>query len=133
MSDPGSLERTILAVRASNLSARRFAGRDLISQLQHDIRSDGSVADLVNLSSFAVLALRSAGVTPPAKTLSWLTHQQDRDGGFSFATAGGGSDVDDTGAALEALAKDASASTARQRAIKFIRLHQNRDGGFPSD
>ncbi len=32
--------------------------------------------------------------------IAWLVRQQDRDGGFNFATRGGASDVDDTGAVL---------------------------------
>ena len=49
----------------------------------------------------------------PARTLSWLARQQDRDGGFGFAGEGGSSDVDDTGAALEALAGDRRAAAPR--------------------
>ena len=60
--DPGSLERTILVVRAAGLSARRFGGRDLVAELEHDVRRDGSVADQVNWTAFDVLALRAAGV-----------------------------------------------------------------------
>jgi hypothetical protein len=65
--------------------------------------------------------------------LRWLVRQQDRDGGFSFSTAGAGSDVDDTGAALEALAGDYApgAVRARARAVRFLRRQQNHDGGFP--
>ncbi len=130
--DPGSLERTILAVRAAGLSARHFGGADLLARLESNIRADGSVADQVNWTSFAVLAMRAAGVTPSGRTLSWLIHQQDRDGGFNFASAGGGSDVDDTGAALQALAGVRGAGSARSRAVRFILHAQNRDGGLPS-
>lgn len=122
--DVGSLERTILVARAAGVSARNFGGRDLVAALQGDVRADGSVSEQVNLTSFAVIALRAAGVSPAAKTLQWLAGQQDSDGGFNFATAGGSSDVDDTGAALEALGHNG-------RAVGFIRGHQNPDGGFP--
>ncbi len=131
-SDPGSIERTILVARAAGASARSFAGRDLVAALQRRIRANGSIADQVNLTAFAVLALRAAGVTPPAKMTRWLAGQQDRDGGFSFAGAGGSSDVDDTGAALEALAGHAGADRVNARAVAFLRRQQNRDGGFPS-
>ena len=134
LSDVGSLERTILVVRAAGLAATSFAGHDLLAELERDVRHDGSVSDLVDLTSFAVLALRSAGVTPAARTISWLVRQQDSDGGFSFATAGGGSDVDDTGAALEELAGTGrSTAPARSRAVAFIRGAQNPDGGLPSE
>jgi hypothetical protein len=62
--------------------------------------------------------------------LSWLKRQQDRDGGFNYATAGGASDVDDTGAVLEALAGSGGPGIAR--AVRFIESQQDRDGGFPS-
>jgi energy-coupling factor transport system substrate-specific component len=66
---------------------------------------------------------------PAGRTLSWLARQQNRDGGFSFATAGGGSDVDDTGAALEALGRRGSVTGG---AVAFIRRQQSLDGGFPA-
>jgi hypothetical protein len=86
----------------------------------------------VNLTSFAVLALRAAGVTPPTRMMRWLVHQQDANGGFSFAKRGDIADVDDTGAALEALA-GTSDHRARRRAVAFVRAAQNRDGGFPAE
>jgi energy-coupling factor transport system substrate-specific component len=134
LSDVGSLERTILVVRAAGLSARSFAGRDLVAALDRHVLRDGSVADQVNLTSFAVLALRSAGVAPAARTFSWLVRQRDRDGGFSYAGAGSESDVDDTGAALEALAGGVggAAVAARAGAVAYLRRQQDRDGGFPS-
>ncbi len=130
-SDPGSIERAILVARASGVSATDFGGHDLVAALQRDTRRDGSVADEGDLTTFAVLALRAAGVKPPAITLQWLVRQQNRDGGFSYKTRGVLSDVDDTGAALEALAGTAPAT--RRRAVAFIRHAQNRDGGFPNE
>ena len=67
-----------------------------------------------------------------ANALRWLIRQQDPDGGFNFASAGGASDVDDTGAALEALAGAPGAGSARSRGVRFLRRQQNRDGGFPA-
>lgn len=133
-SDPGSLERTILVLSAAGRSARRFAGRDLVAALQRHIAATGAVSDQVNLTSFAILALRGAGAAPGvlARSRAWLARQPDRDGGFNFATAGGTSDVDDTGAALEALAGDPGAAAVRARAVAYLRRQQDRDGGFPS-
>jgi Prenyltransferase and squalene oxidase repeat len=133
--DVGALERTILVVRAAGLSARSFGGRDLVATLSARVRADGSISGQVNLTAFGVLALRAAGdgaAHSTARTLRWLVRQQDRDGGFSFSGAGGASDVDDTGAALEALAGDSAAAGVRSRAVAFLRRQQNRDGGFPS-
>ena len=129
-SDPGSLERTILDVAVAGLDPTNFGGRDLVADLQRDIARNGSVADQTNLTAFAVLALRAAGVAPQAHTLRWIVRQQDRDGGFNFSTAGAVSDVDDTGAVLEALA--GSPRRATSRAVAFIERQQDRDGGFPA-
>ena len=134
-SDPGSLARTILVARAAGISADNFGGRNLVGELERDIRPNGSVANQVNLTAFAVLALRAAGVGPPAATVPWLLRQQDGDGGFNFATRGGSSDVDDTGAALQALAGAGGGTSARvrSRAVRFLRAQQGGDGGFPSE
>ncbi len=131
ISDPGSLERTILVARAAGVSATAFAGRNLVAQLEGDVRGDGSVSDQVNWTAFAILALRAAGATVPGRTVSWLQRQQDSDGGFGFGTAGGGSDTDDTGAVLEALAGTGSGRVVA-RAVAYLRASQDADGGFPS-
>src|SRR6185312_1287119 len=129
-----SVERTILVVRAAGLSPYSFAGHNLVAALEHDIRPGGSVSGQVNLTAFAVLALRAAGTEPPAATIGWLIRQQDADGGFNFAGRGGQSDPDDTGAALEALAGGGgpAAAHARARAVRFLRGQQDGDGGFAS-
>ncbi len=132
--DAGSIERTILVVHAAGLSPESFGGRDLVTTLQRDIRPNGSVSNQVNWTAFAVLALRAAGLGPPAATVGWLVRQQDSDGGFNFATRGGMSDPDDTGAALEALAAvgGPGAARARDRAVRFLSGQQDPDGGFAS-
>ncbi len=129
--DPGSVERTILVAAAAGVSSRSFGGYDLLAMLDRDVHANGSVGGQVNLTSFGLLALRAAGAPAPPKMTGWLIRQQDSDGGFNFATAGGTSDVDDTGAALEALA-GAGEFGGRQRAVAFIDRQQDRDGGFPS-
>jgi energy-coupling factor transport system substrate-specific component len=132
--DPGSVERTILVLHTAGLSPYSFGGHDLVGALRRDIRSNGSVSGQVNLTAFAALALRAAGTSPPAATIGWLVRQQDSDGGFNFATRGGMSDPDDTGAALEALAGagGSAAAHARARAVHFLRAQQDADGGFAS-
>jgi Prenyltransferase and squalene oxidase repeat len=122
-SDAGSLERTILALSASGVPATVE-----VAVLERAIGRDGSVSEQSNLTAFAVLALRAAGGAPSSTTLGWLRRQQDADGGFNFGTAGGTSDIDDTGAVLEALGGAGSGSLA----VRFIERHQNQDGGFPS-
>jgi energy-coupling factor transport system substrate-specific component len=131
--DTGSLERTILVVRAAGLSARNFGGHDLLGGLAARRRADGSFGGTVNLTAFGILALRSAGLAVPAASTRWLIHQQNADGGYGFAGAGSSSDSDDTGAVLEALAGGPDgAGAARARAVRYLRGHQERDGGFAS-
>jgi energy-coupling factor transport system substrate-specific component len=126
--DPGSIERTILAARAAGAAVPAT----LLGALEHAFAGDGAVSNQVNLTAFGVLALRAAGAPLPSGTVGWLLRQQDGDGGFSFATAGGGSDVDDTAAALEALAAAGAPGRAMAHAVGFIRSQQNPDGGFPA-
>jgi len=127
-SDSGSLERTILALCAAGVRPHA-----LLAELGNRIRRDGSVSGQTNLTAFAVLALRAAGMHPPARTIAWLTHQQDGDGGFNFDTGGQRttSDVDDSGAVLEALAGTGQRQVIN-RVIRFLDRNQNPDGGFPS-
>jgi hypothetical protein len=132
--DAGSIERNILVARAAGLSASDFGGHDLVTMLRAKFEGDGSVGGDVNLTAFGILALRAAGMAVPARTDAWLLAQQDHDGGFSFARRGGASDVDDTGAVLEALAspRGSHAAAVRARAITYVRRQQDHDGGFPS-
>ncbi len=126
----GAIERTVLA--ASMLPSpdlRDFGGRNLVAGLRELVKPDGSVGDQTNLTAFGMLAMRAAGLRVRAPTIDWLARQQDGDGGFNFDTRGGSSDVDDTGAVLQALAGTGKAKVIR-RAAEFIRQAQNRDGGF---
>jgi energy-coupling factor transport system substrate-specific component len=98
---------------------------------------DGSFGELSNLTAFAVFALRAAGYATSAGVVRgagrWLLAQQDADGGFGFATRGGGSDVDDTAAVVQALLDSGAASRGSPlaRAAAFLIHAQNPDGGFP--
>jgi energy-coupling factor transport system substrate-specific component len=132
--DIGALERTILVVRAAGANPRAFAGRDLVAVLERHQRRDGSLAGQVNLTAFAVLALRAAGEPAGSARVAgaarWIARHEDRDGGFNFAGAGA-SDIDDTGAALQALAAAGRPRSTLARALRFLLHRQNRDGGFP--
>ncbi len=129
--DVGSLERTILVASAAGAAARQFGGVDLRGAARAPVRADGSVSDQVNLTSFAVLALRSRRRRRrrPRPCRGWHASRTAMAASAS-RPAGGGSDVDDTGAALEALG---SGSAATGRAANFIRRQQASDGGFPSE
>jgi len=142
--DSGSLERTILALRASGASVADVGGRDLASELSRHFSRQGAVGKLVNLTAFGVLALCAAGQHSSAaledRGAEWLAGQSNRDGGYGFAGRGSQSDADDTGAVLEALhcgvggteRSATSSSRASHRAVAYLRGDQDRDGGFPA-
>jgi energy-coupling factor transport system substrate-specific component len=132
----GDLERTILALHACGVSVRSLpAVGDPVSTLLRYRSGDGSFGHLSNITAFAVFALRAAGYSSTNPTVrgagGWLLRQQNADGGFGFATRGGGSDVDDTAATLQALVDAGTAGTARARALAFLVRAQNPDGGYP--
>ncbi|HWY19380.1 MAG TPA: prenyltransferase/squalene oxidase repeat-containing protein [Solirubrobacteraceae bacterium] len=132
----GDAERTILAARACGASAYAFAGRNLVAEVLRARASDHSFSHLVNLTAFAIFALRAAGHSPGFAAIhqaaGWIERQQNADGGFSFGSHGSSSDVDDTGAALQALA-DAGAHNAHilAAAASYLVRSQSLDGGFP--
>ncbi len=132
----GDAERTILAARVCGASAYSFAGRNLVAEVLRARASDNSFNHQVNLTAFAIFALRAAGHSPGFRAIrdaaGWIERQQNRDGGFGFGGHGSSSDVDDTGAALQALA-DAGARNGRSlgAAAGYLIRSQNLDGGFP--
>jgi energy-coupling factor transport system substrate-specific component len=133
LSDTSEIARTILLLRAAGLSPRSFAHRDLAGQLASRQRTDGSFGELVNQTAFAVMALRASSVAGAGvrRAARWLEGQRNSDGGFGFGPRGGASDVDDTGAVLQALASAGrGGSSAARSAIRYLRLAQNPDGGF---
>lgn len=132
--DLGEMERIILAAEASGRSARRFGGRNLVAALVRRQRG-GSWQGFTGLTAFGVLALRSAGVragsTSVRRAVRFLRSAQNRDGGFGLTRAAAASDIDLTGAAVQALAAAGQRrSRAVSRAMGFLRRSQNGDGGF---
>ncbi len=134
----GDVERTVLAARACGASAYSFAGRNLVAEVLRARGRDDSFDEQVNLSAFAIFSLRavghSASFAPIREAAGWIERQQNRDGGFGFGGRGSRSDVDDTGAALQALAA-AGARNKRVLALAtaYLIRSQGADGGFPQD
>jgi energy-coupling factor transport system substrate-specific component len=133
--DTGDLERTILALEGAGLDATRVGGRNLVAELIGHRRGDGSFEGQSNWTAFGVLALRAAGRSAKSaevkRSAAWLARQQNDDGGFSFAMRGGGSFVDETGAALQGLAAGGRRrSPVVTRALRYLRKAQNQDGGY---
>lgn len=81
-----------------------------------------------------ILALARAGATIPPAALLRLAQLQCSDGGFSSDLIAPGaacaSDVDTTGAALQALVLLPSESAFTQRAAAYLLAQQKSDGGF---
>lgn len=137
LEDAGDYERTILALHACGLPASSFGGASLLGLLLKGRSGDGSFEHLVNITAFAIFALRVAGSSADNRVVDsagrWLAAQQDRDGGFGFAGRGGSEDVDDTAAALQGAvaATGQRKSPLAARAVAYLRRAQNPDGGFP--
>jgi energy-coupling factor transport system substrate-specific component len=132
----GDIERTVLAARACGASAYSFAGRNLVAEVLRARGHDDSFSEQVNLTAFAIFSLRavghSASFAPIREGAGWIERQQNGDGGFGFGGRGSRSDVDDTGASLQALA----AAGARNKrvlglATGYLVRSQSPDGGFP--
>jgi energy-coupling factor transport system substrate-specific component len=136
LSGLGDAERTILAAAACGASSYSFAGRDLVAEVLDAREGDNSFEDLVNLTAFAIFALRAVGHSQSYPAIrdaaGWIEQQQNSDGGFSFGGHGSPSDVDDTGAALQALAAAGAHNVhVLGAAGDFLIRSQNLDGGFP--
>jgi energy-coupling factor transport system substrate-specific component len=136
LSGLGDAERTILAAAACGASSYSFAGRDLVAEVLKARDGDNSFEHLVNLTAFAIFALRAVGHSPSYPAIrdaaGWIEQQQNADGGFSFGEHGSPSDVDDTGAALQALAAAGARNAHNLSAgADYLIRSQNLDGGFP--
>lgn len=129
MRTTGDLERTALALGAAGGVPGWLTARIAARQAR-----SGAFGGLVNLTAFGILALRAAGV--PARdgrlrrAAAWIAARQHRDGGFGL-TGAGSSGVDDTAAAIEALAAVAGrGARSVRRGAAFLGRAQNPDGGY---
>jgi hypothetical protein len=130
LTDIGEIERTVLALDASGVNARSFAGRDLVAAIERRRSKNGSWKSNNGWTAFGVLALKATGAPGVKRSARWLAKQHNRDGGFGFRP-GATSDVDDTGGVLQALAVGGlRKSKVARRAVAFLRAAQNGDGGF---
>ncbi|MFN8186019.1 MAG: prenyltransferase/squalene oxidase repeat-containing protein [Gaiellales bacterium] len=125
---------TDLALRILALDALGREVSGLARQLEGLRRSNGQIGPLVNSTIWGIIALRAAGRTVPAATVSWLRRAQRANGGWAWGT-GQKPDADDTAAAVQALraAGIPAGAKAVRRGLAFLRARQNADGGFESD
>jgi energy-coupling factor transport system substrate-specific component len=123
---PGDLARTILALEGAGIEPREFGGRNLVAALLAKRRPDGSYEDWPDSTAYAVVALRSAGITNLTNSVEWLREAQNEDGGWGDVP-GSPSNADGTGAVLQALPPS---SKAAQRAVGYLRQVQQKGGGY---
>lgn len=88
--------------------------------------------------SYALLALRTEGVTPAASAVDWLTGQQCADGGFAAYRADPATacdakteDTNATGIAVQALAALGGRDAVVAKAVNWLKSAQGTDGGWP--
>jgi energy-coupling factor transport system substrate-specific component len=123
---PGDLARTILALEGAGVEPREFGGRNLVAALLGKRRKDGSYEGWPNSTAYAVLALRSAGITNVSDSVEWLREVQNEDGGWGD-TAGAPSNADGTGAVLQVLSPSGNPA---KRAVGYLRQVQQPGGGY---
>jgi energy-coupling factor transport system substrate-specific component len=132
LNDVGELERTLLVLRAAGMPPK-LGGRNLLAALIKKQRAGGAF-DTINHTAFGILALRASGRSTRSREVRaatrWLLRQQNADGGYGFAK-NAASDVDDTGAVMQAIAAGGrKSSPVMTRAVRYLRKAQHSDGGF---
>jgi energy-coupling factor transport system substrate-specific component len=125
---PNELELAILGLEAAGLDSSRFAGRNLAAELRGKQSADGSWQRQVNVTAYAVLALRAAGSSGGvSRAARWLRDAQHDDGGWGYGPSQP-SDPDSTGAAMQGLA--VAGSGGLRDGIAYLRRTQKREGGW---
>ena len=136
-----TFERELLVVDTAGTDPHDFAGYDLVEQIIDRQGPDGGLPYVpggeaqVNDAVFAIVAL--ASVQEPAaeaavrKAEEWLLTAHDADGGFNWQGPKALTEVDLTGAAIEALVAAADNGTEVEAdALAFLHTAQRPDGGF---
>ncbi len=131
ISSTGDLERTILALAGAGVDPRNFAGRDLVGELRERQSRDGSYQQQVNLTAYAVLAMRAGKVdhSKLGKPAKWLRESQNKNGGWG-SVAGASSEPDSTGAVMQALSVSPGGGDQIEEGVKWLRDSQHGTGGW---
>lgn len=147
-----SFERELLVVDATGTDPHSFAGYDLVAEILGRQLSDGGFAYTrkgaegeSNDTIFAILAL--SPVSEPGvggaidRAAEFVVEVQNEDGGWYYSGRNAVSEVDITGAALEALVaagpptaepQSAAYRRAEEKGLEYLRRAQLPDGGFPA-
>jgi energy-coupling factor transport system substrate-specific component len=133
MADVGELQRTVLVLGAAGVSPRRFGGRDLLAKLRTAQGTDGSWRSNAAFTAFGLLALRAAGEKAASprvrRAADYLVAAQAADGGWGVVPRSL-SDVDDTGAVLQALVAAGRRGELTVEGVGYLREAQAEDGGW---
>jgi energy-coupling factor transport system substrate-specific component len=125
--DAGDVARTILALEATGVDPRSFAGENLVDRLLAQRRQSGSYQGWPATSAYAVLALRAADANDAtAATVDWLRKVQGKDGGWGNEP-GDPSTAEITGAVLQVLTPGSKTS---DDALDYLRKAKRPNGGF---
>jgi len=85
VTDVGAVAKVIMAAEASGHDAAGFGGKDLLATITTTERASGRFAGATVFDqALAILALRSAALTPDDAALKWLAGAQCPDGGWQF-------------------------------------------------
>lgn len=131
LTSTGDLERTIIALVGAGIDPRSFEGRDLVKELRDRKNRDGSYQQQVNLTAYAILAQKAAGVDKSklGKSAKWLRKVQNKNGGWG-SVSGAVSEPDSTGAVMQALAVAPGGNKQIEAATKWLRSSQHGTGGW---
>jgi len=124
------LELYTLALAEAGADPRDFAGKDLVSLIAAQVKSDGRIGDTMAQHCWGLIALAAAGEAAPPKSDTWLVEHQRADGGWGESDA---VVVADTGLAVEALTGIGQLDeTASSQAMKLLKSKIGPAGGFSS-
>jgi hypothetical protein len=121
-------QKPVLATDIALVALARAAAGDRPEDLLPRLRAYRH-RKLVNATIWTVLALRQAGEPVPSALVRALLNAQRPSGGWSWLQ-GGAADANDTAAAIQALRAAGVRGLPIDRAVAFLRRHQNADGGF---
>jgi prenyltransferase beta subunit len=147
-----AFERELLVVDAAGTEPHNFAGYDLVGQILSRQLVDGSFPYVpegqqggANDTIFAILALSPIHEPEIERAIAaareWVVGAQDEDGGWYYSGKSAVSEVDMTGAALEALVAAgpppgepalAAYREAEEEGLEYLRKSQLPDGGLPA-
>jgi prenyltransferase beta subunit len=124
ISDVTGVALRILALHALGASTDLLRGR--LETYEHH---SGPIGPAVNSTIWALLALRAVRRPVAKASVSYLLHQQRRNGGWSWYP-GGSADSNDTAAAIEALRASGVRGRPIRGGLRYLRRLEHRDGGF---